>query len=52
MMKAKTPVRIASPEAAAREIIAAIRKRAKHAYITRRWAIVAFILKRRPRPSG
>jgi short-subunit dehydrogenase len=51
MMKAKNPFWIASPEAAARDILAAIRKRAKHAYITRRWAIIAFLFKRLPRPG-
>jgi hypothetical protein len=49
MMKAKAPFWTAPPEAAAREIIAAIRKRAKHAYIVRRWGLFAFVLKRLPR---
>jgi short-subunit dehydrogenase len=40
---------VASPDVAARQIMRAVRKRAKHAYITRRYALVAFILKRLPR---
>jgi short-subunit dehydrogenase len=51
MMKAKTTFWIASPEAAARQILVAMHKRAKHAYITRRWALVAFLVKRLPRPG-
>jgi short-subunit dehydrogenase len=42
---------VASPEKAARQIVRAIRKRKKHAYITRRYAPLAFILKRLPRPG-
>jgi short-subunit dehydrogenase len=42
---------VASPAKAARQILRAIEKRKKHAYITRRYALVAFILKRLPRPG-
>jgi short-subunit dehydrogenase len=49
MMKAAHPFWAASPEVAARQILRAIRRRAKHAYITRRWAIVAWLLKLLPR---
>jgi len=42
---------VGSPEKAARQILRAIHKQKKHAYITRRWAIVAFVLKRLPRPG-
>jgi short-subunit dehydrogenase len=40
---------VSSPTKAARHIVRAVRKRGKHAYITRRYALVAFILKRLPR---
>lgn len=56
MMKTERPLPavvrwllVASPEMAAQQIVRAIRKRAKHAYITRRYALVAFILKLLPR---
>jgi short-subunit dehydrogenase len=42
---------VSSPEKAAGQILRAVRKRAKHAYITRRYAVVAFILKLLPRPG-
>ena len=42
---------VASPATAARQILRAVRKRKKHAYITRRYALVAFILKLLPRPG-
>ena len=42
---------VASPAKAARQILRAIQKRKKHAYITRRYALVAFILKLLPRPG-
>jgi short-subunit dehydrogenase len=42
---------VSSPATAAQQIMRAVRKRAKHAYITRRYAPVAFILKRLPRPG-
>jgi short-subunit dehydrogenase len=42
---------VASPAKAARQILRAVQKRKKHAYITRRYALVAFILKLLPRPG-
>ena len=58
MMKPESPLPplvrrllVSSPETAARQILRAVRKRAKHAYITRRYAVVAFILKLLPRPG-
>ena len=42
---------VASPETASRRIMRAIRKRAKHAYITRRYALVALALRILPRPG-
>ncbi|MBU8869639.1 MAG: SDR family NAD(P)-dependent oxidoreductase [Gemmatimonadales bacterium] len=35
---------VASPEKAARQIYCAIRRRRKHAYITRRWALIGWLL--------
>jgi short-subunit dehydrogenase len=40
---------VASPATAARQILRAVEKRRKHAYITRRYALVALILKLLPR---
>lgn len=40
---------VSSPATAAQQILRAVQKRAKHAYITRRYAIVAFVLKLLPR---
>ncbi len=47
---AKSPHRfwVASPEEAARQIHAAIRRRARHAYVTRRWAIVGWAMRAMP----
>jgi len=42
---------VASPEVAARQIMRAIRARRKHAYITRRYGLIAFIIRRLPRPG-
>ena len=42
---------VASPAKAARQILRAVQKRKKHAYITRRYAAVAFLLKLLPRPG-
>jgi short-subunit dehydrogenase len=42
---------VASPEKAARHILRAVQKRKKHAYVTRRYAPLAFILKLLPRPG-
>jgi len=51
MTKAERTFWVASAEAAARQIIAAIHRRAKHVYVTRRWAIIAFVMKWLPRPG-
>jgi hypothetical protein len=40
---------VSSPAIAGHQIMRAVRKRAKHAYITRRYVVVAFILKLLPR---
>jgi short-subunit dehydrogenase len=42
---------VASPEIAARQIMRAIRERKKHAYITRRYGLIAFVLEFLPRPG-
>jgi len=42
---------VASSQRAVEQILRAIRRRAKHAYITRRYAIIAFLLRRLPRPG-
>jgi short-subunit dehydrogenase len=42
---------VASPTKAATQIVRAIQKRKKHAYITRRYAPVAFVLRLLPRPG-
>jgi short-subunit dehydrogenase len=42
---------VVSPAKAATQILRAIEKRRKHAYITRRYAPIAFILKLLPRPG-
>jgi short-subunit dehydrogenase len=42
---------VASPEKAARQILRAVQKRKKHAYITRRYAPIAFLLRCLPRPG-
>jgi short-subunit dehydrogenase len=42
---------VASPAKAARQILRAVQKRKKHAYITRRYAVVALLLKLLPRPG-
>jgi short-subunit dehydrogenase len=36
---------IASPQTAARQIVAAIRDRKQHVYITRRWRLIAWLLR-------
>lgn len=36
---------VASPEKAARQIYQAIRRRRKHAYVTRRWRLIAWLVK-------
>ena len=40
---------VASPTTAARQILVAVRKQKKHAYVPKRYAAVAFVLKRLPR---
>jgi len=42
---------VASPAKAARQIVRAIEQRKKHAYITKRYALVGFVLKMLPRPG-
>ena len=42
---------VASPDRAAQQIMASITKRKKHAYITRRYGPLAFLVKRLPRPG-
>jgi short-subunit dehydrogenase len=42
---------VASPAKAARQIVRAIQKRKKHAYITKRYAVVALLLRWLPRPG-
>lgn len=58
MMKTDKPLHpmirrllVATPEVAAAQIFKAIQKRLKHAYVTRRYSIIAFLLKRMPRPG-
>lgn len=40
----------ASPETAARQMLAAIMKRRRHVYVTRRWRLVAWFMKHLPAP--
>ena len=42
---------VASPAKAARQILRAVQQRKKHAYITRRYGLIAFIFRRLPRPG-
>ncbi len=49
MMKAPRPFWVASAEVAAKQILRAVRRRTKHAYVTRRWAIIAWLLRLLPR---
>lgn len=42
---------VATPAKAARQILRAVHKRKKHAYITRRYGVVAVLLKLLPRPG-
>lgn len=51
MMKTDRPFWVATPELAARQIMRAVERRAKHGYITRRWALIAWLLKLLPRPG-
>lgn len=50
MMKDDKPFWVATPEKAAGQMLDAIRKGKKCAYITRRWALVAWLLRFLPRP--
>jgi short-subunit dehydrogenase len=59
MMKTDTPLPpvirrllVASPATAARQILRAVQKRKPHAYITRRYALAAFILRLLPRAGA
>jgi len=45
MAKADHKFWVASPQAAARQIYRAIRKKKRHAYVTRRWRLVAWLLR-------
>ncbi len=51
MMKAPSAFWVASPEAAAESILRAVRRRAKHAYITPRWGLIGLLLRLMPRPG-
>ena len=51
MMKAPNPFWVISADEAARQIQRAIARRPKHAYVPRRWALVAWILRWLPRPG-
>ena len=48
MAKAERKFWVASPEKAAEQIFAAIRKQKKHVYVTRRWRLVAWVMKAMP----
>jgi short-subunit dehydrogenase len=48
MAKGEGKFWVSSPEKAAKQIYEAIRKKKKHAYITKRWRIIAWILKALP----
>ena len=45
MAKSEHKFWVASPEKAAKQIFDAIRKRKKHVYITRRWRLIAWLIK-------
>ncbi|WP_027183142.1 SDR family NAD(P)-dependent oxidoreductase [Desulfovibrio inopinatus] len=49
MMQAEKPFWVAQPEKAAEQIYHAIHRKAKRAYITKRWAIIGALLKLLPR---
>ncbi|HEV8027417.1 MAG TPA: SDR family NAD(P)-dependent oxidoreductase [Stellaceae bacterium] len=51
MMQSERVFWVASAAVAAQQIMRAIRRRRKHAYITRRWAIIALLLRCLPRPG-
>jgi len=59
MMKTAAPLSpllrrllVSDAATAARQMLRAVRRRKKHAYITRRYAVVAFLLRLLPRPGG
>lgn len=49
MMKADKPFWVVTPEKAAEQMLHALRTRQKRAYISRRWALVAWLLRAMPR---
>ncbi len=49
MMQTDKPFWVASPEKAAKQMLDAIKKGKKHAFITKRWAIIAFLLRMLPK---
>ncbi len=51
MMKAPSAFWVASPEAAAKSILRAVHRRAKHAYVTPRWGLIGLLLRLMPRPG-
>jgi hypothetical protein len=42
---------VVSPDAAARQIMKAVQRRAKHVYVPRRYGLVAFVGRLLPRPG-
>ena len=48
MAKGEKKFWVASPEKAARQIFDAIRRRKKHVYVTRRWRLIAWLIKAVP----
>ncbi len=51
MMKTDRPFWVATPARAAAQIVRAVERRAKHVYVTRRWGVIAFLLRRMRRPG-
>jgi len=51
MLKAERPFWVASPDRAAQAILKAVARGSKHAYVTRRWAVVGIIMRLLPRPG-
>jgi short-subunit dehydrogenase len=48
MAKAERKFWMATPEKAAAQIFAAVRKRKRHVYVTRRWRLIAWLIKAMP----
>ena len=48
MLKADDPFWVASPEKAARQIYTAMVRRRKHVYVSRRWRLIAWLIKLLP----